>query len=102
MASNTTLSTHTAREKGIPPAIQVLGGWRVKVGGTNPRSGISKSVLCAISLPPFYASLLAEAVPGAFSRLRGHRTPCNATGSCEGSGGIADCRQNLLGKQSRP
>lgn len=60
---NTTLSTYTAREKGIPLAIQILGGWRGKAGGTNPRSKISKSVCCAVSLPPFYASLLAEAAP---------------------------------------
>lgn len=75
MASNTTLRTYTVREKGIPPTIQVLGGWRVKAGSTNPRSRISKSVCCAISLPPFYASLLAEVVPGPLSQWQGSQDP---------------------------
>lgn len=96
-----TLSTYTAREKGIPLAIQVLGGWRVKAGGTNPRSRISKSVCCAISHPPFYASVLAEVAPRALGQFCGERTLGRISGSHMGSGGIAGCQQSFLGKQSR-
>lgn len=71
----TALSTYTVSAKGIPLAIQVLGGWRGKAGGTNPRSKISKSVCYAISLPPFYASLLAEVVPRALGQFCGWEDP---------------------------
>lgn len=70
-----TLSTYSVREKGIPLAIQVLGGWRVKAGGTDPRSKISKSVCCSISLPPSYASLLAEGAPRALGQFCGWEDP---------------------------
>lgn len=70
-----TLSTYTVREKGFPLAIQVLGGWRLKAGGTNPRSKISKSVCCEKSLPPLYANLLAEAAPRAHGQFCGWEDP---------------------------
>lgn len=45
-------------------------GWRYK-----STSKISKSVCCAISLPPFYASLLAEEAPWALGQFCGWEDP---------------------------
>lgn len=95
------LSTYTVREKGIPLAIQVLGGWRVKAGGTNPRPrSVNQSAVQYSSLLSTQAFWLKK-LPELSASSVGERTLGKVSGSCKGSGGIAGCQQSLFGKQSR-